>query len=158
MRCYRCGEHQGDLGLAVLVKEGRLKKMTGSLPRKSDSWHFDAKYRAGRSSGTWCRSATWPSGVPAAGAGIGVFFTHTSYGTMLRVGQDVHSCPGGLGVQGDHPGDTPLTVGPAEPSAGSTSCPATRVSSASASVTSAETSLSLASRPSQATSGSPVRV
>jgi 3-oxoadipate CoA-transferase alpha subunit len=38
---------QGDQGLALLIKEGRVKKMICSFPRQSDSWHFDAKYHAG---------------------------------------------------------------------------------------------------------------
>src|SRR5512141_982528 len=38
---------QGDQGLALLIKEGRVKKMICSFPRQSDSWHFDAKFRAG---------------------------------------------------------------------------------------------------------------
>jgi 3-oxoadipate CoA-transferase alpha subunit len=38
---------QGDQGLALLIKEGRVKKMICSFPRQSDSWHFDAKYKAG---------------------------------------------------------------------------------------------------------------
>ena len=39
---------QGDQGLALLIKEGRVRKMICSFPRQSDSWHFDAKYQAGR--------------------------------------------------------------------------------------------------------------
>ena len=38
---------QGDQGLALLIKEGRVRKMICSFPRQSDSWHFDAKYKAG---------------------------------------------------------------------------------------------------------------
>lgn len=38
---------QGDQGLALLIKEGRVRKMICSFPRQSDSWHFDAKFHAG---------------------------------------------------------------------------------------------------------------
>jgi hypothetical protein len=52
---------QGDQGLALLIKEGRVRKMICSFPRQSDSWHFDAKFH---------RRATWPSGSapPAPGS------------------------------------------------------------------------------------------
>lgn len=39
--------YQGDQGLALLIKEGRVRKMICSFPRQSDSWHFDAKFHAG---------------------------------------------------------------------------------------------------------------
>lgn len=38
---------QGDQGLALLIKEGRVKRMICSFPRQSDSWHSDAKNKAG---------------------------------------------------------------------------------------------------------------
>src|SRR5690625_6978889 len=38
---------QADAGLALLIKERRVKKIICSFPRQSDSWHFDEAYRAG---------------------------------------------------------------------------------------------------------------
>lgn len=37
----------GDEGLAALVRDGRVRKVVCSFPRQSDSWHFDAAWRAG---------------------------------------------------------------------------------------------------------------
>ncbi|MDR6637035.1 3-oxoacid CoA-transferase A subunit [Paenarthrobacter nitroguajacolicus] len=34
---------QDDQGLALLIKEGKVRKMICSFPRQSDSWNFDAK-------------------------------------------------------------------------------------------------------------------
>ena len=38
----------GDHGLAALIRDGRVRKVICSYPRQSDSWHFDAAYRAGQ--------------------------------------------------------------------------------------------------------------
>src|SRR6476646_10897396 len=37
----------GDTGLAALIAAKRVKKILCSFPRQSDSWHFDAAFRAG---------------------------------------------------------------------------------------------------------------
>jgi 3-oxoadipate CoA-transferase beta subunit len=37
----------GDHGLAALIRDGRVRRVICSFPRQSDSWHFDAAYRAG---------------------------------------------------------------------------------------------------------------
>lgn len=37
----------GDTGLAALLKARRVKKIICSFPRQSDSYEFDALYRAG---------------------------------------------------------------------------------------------------------------
>ena len=38
----------GDVGLALLIKLGRVKKIICSFPRQVDSHHFDEAYRAGK--------------------------------------------------------------------------------------------------------------
>ncbi|MFD0852250.1 3-oxoacid CoA-transferase subunit A, partial [Actinomadura adrarensis] len=38
----------GDVGLAALLKAGRVRKVICSFPRQSDSYVFDELYRAGR--------------------------------------------------------------------------------------------------------------
>jgi 3-oxoadipate CoA-transferase alpha subunit len=38
----------GDIGLAALLKAGRVKKIICSFPRQADSHEFDALYRAGK--------------------------------------------------------------------------------------------------------------
>ena len=68
---------QGDQGLALLIKEGRVKKMICSFPRQSDSWHFDAKYKAGEIELELVPQGNLAERIRAAGAGIGGFFTPT---------------------------------------------------------------------------------
>ena len=79
---------QGDQGLALLIKEGRVKKMICSFPRQSDSWHFDAKFRAGEIELELVPQGNLAERIRAAGAGIGGFFTPTGYGTMLAEGKE----------------------------------------------------------------------
>ena len=62
---------QGDQGLALLIKEGRVRKMICSFPRQSDSWHFDEKYRAGQIELELVPQGNLAERIRAAGAGIG---------------------------------------------------------------------------------------
>ena len=36
----------GDIGLALLIKHRRVRKIICSFPRQTDSWHFDTLYTA----------------------------------------------------------------------------------------------------------------
>ncbi len=85
---------QGDHGLALLIKEGRVKKMICSFPRQSDSWHFDAKYKAGEIELELVPQGNLAERIRAAGAGIGGFFTPTGYGTMLAEGKETRIIDG----------------------------------------------------------------
>jgi 3-oxoadipate CoA-transferase alpha subunit len=85
---------QADEGLALLIKEGRVKKMICSFPRQSDSWHFDAKYRAGEIELELVPQGNLAERIRAAGAGIGGFFTPTGYGTMLAEGKEARFLDG----------------------------------------------------------------
>ncbi|MEV5051278.1 3-oxoacid CoA-transferase subunit A [Arthrobacter sp. LAR12-1-1.1] len=85
---------QGDQGLALLIKEGRVKKVICSFPRQSDSWHFDAKYRAGEIELELVPQGNLAERIRAAGAGIGGFFTPTGYGTMLAEGKETRYLDG----------------------------------------------------------------
>ena len=85
---------QGDQGLALLIKEGRVKKMICSFPRQSDSWHFDAKYKAGEIELELVPQGNLAERIRAAGAGIGGFFTPTGYGTMLAEGKETRILDG----------------------------------------------------------------
>lgn len=38
----------GDVGLAALLKTGRVRKIICSFPRQADSWVFDDLYRSGK--------------------------------------------------------------------------------------------------------------
>jgi 3-oxoadipate CoA-transferase alpha subunit len=84
----------GDTGLAALVREGRVGKMVCSFPRQSDSWHFDAKYRAGEIELELVPQGNLAERIRAAGAGIGAFFTPTGFGTPLAEGKETRVIDG----------------------------------------------------------------
>ncbi|CAA9216342.1 MAG: 3-oxoadipate CoA-transferase subunit A [uncultured Arthrobacter sp.] len=85
---------QADAGLAVLIRERRVRKIICSFPRQSDSWHFDAAYRAGEIELELVPQGTLAERIRAAGAGIGGFFTPTGYGTMLAEGKETRVIDG----------------------------------------------------------------
>jgi 3-oxoadipate CoA-transferase alpha subunit len=78
----------GDTGLARLIGLGRVRKIICSFPRQSDSWHFDTQYRAGAIELDLVPQGNLAERIRAAGAGIGAFFTPTSYGTPLAEGKE----------------------------------------------------------------------
>ncbi|MBO0596542.1 3-oxoacid CoA-transferase subunit A [Nesterenkonia sp. E16_7] len=85
---------QGDRGLALLIKERRVRKVICSFPRQSDSWHFDAAYRAGELELELVPQGNLAERLRAAGAGIGAFFTPTGYGTSLAEGKETREIEG----------------------------------------------------------------
>ncbi|GLB67483.1 3-oxoacid CoA-transferase subunit A [Arthrobacter mangrovi] len=85
---------QADAGLALLIKERKVKKIICSFPRQSDSWHFDAAYRAGEIELELVPQGNLAERIRAAGAGIGGFFTPTGYGTMLAEGKETRVIDG----------------------------------------------------------------
>ncbi|MCW2132113.1 3-oxoacid CoA-transferase subunit A [Arthrobacter sp. VKM Ac-2550] len=85
---------QADAGLALLIKERRVKKIICSFPRQSDSWHFDTAYRAGEIELELVPQGNLAERIRAAGAGIGGFFTPTGYGTMLAEGKETREIDG----------------------------------------------------------------
>ncbi|RKQ36944.1 3-oxoacid CoA-transferase subunit A [Kocuria tytonis] len=84
----------GDVGLAELIRLGRVRKMICSYPRQADSWHFDRKYRAGQIELEVVPQGNLAERIRAAGAGIGAFFTPTGYGTPLAEGKEVRELDG----------------------------------------------------------------
>lgn len=84
----------GDVGLARLVQLGRVRKMVCSFPRQADSWHFDARYRAGEIELELVPQGNLAERIRAAGAGIGAFFTPTGYGTPLAEGKETREIDG----------------------------------------------------------------
>ena len=78
----------GDTGLAALLKAKRVRKIICSFPRQTDSWHFDALYRAGEIELELTPQGNLAERIRAAGAGIGGFFTPTGYGTLLAEGKE----------------------------------------------------------------------
>ena len=100
---------QGDAGLALLIKEGRVRKVICSFPRQSDSWHFDAAYREGTVELELVPQGNLAERLRAAGAGIGGFFTPTGYGTELARGKETRMIEGrGYVLEGPLRGDVAL--------------------------------------------------
>ena len=84
----------GDAGLAALINAKRVRKILCSFPRQSDSWHFDAAYRAGEIELELVPQGTLAERIRAGGAGIGAFFTPTAYGTRLAEGKETRTIDG----------------------------------------------------------------
>ena len=84
----------GDVGLALLIKSGFVKKIICSFPRQVDSHHFDEKYHAGEIELEVVPQGNLAERIRAAGAGIGGFFTPTGYGTLLAEGKETRVIDG----------------------------------------------------------------
>ncbi len=84
----------GDMGLAGLIRAGRVRKMVCSFPRQPDSWHFDKKYRDGEIELELVPQGNLAERIRAAAAGIGAFYTPTGYGTPLAEGKEVREING----------------------------------------------------------------
>lgn len=78
----------GDIGLAALLKQKRVRKIICSFPRQTDSYVFDALYHAGEIELELVPQGNLAERIRAAGAGIGAFFTPTAYGTPLAEGKE----------------------------------------------------------------------
>lgn len=84
----------GEVGLAGLLKAGRVKKVVCSFPRQTDSYVFDELYRAGRVELELVPQGNLAERIRAAGAGVGAFFTPTGYGTLLAEGKETRVIDG----------------------------------------------------------------
>ena len=84
----------GHVGLARLMELGRVRKIICSFPRQSDSYVFDALYRAGKIELELTPQGNLAERIRAAGAGIGGFFTPTAYGTQLAEGKETRLIDG----------------------------------------------------------------
>ena len=93
----------GEVGLAALLKAGRVRKIICSFPRQVDSQVFDALYRAGKLELELVPQGNLAERMRAAGAGIGGFFTPTAYGTDLAKGKETRDINGRM-----HVFETPL--------------------------------------------------
>ncbi|HQR98049.1 MULTISPECIES: 3-oxoacid CoA-transferase subunit A [unclassified Polaromonas] len=72
-----------DIGLAALLKTGRVRKIICSFPRQADSYVFDELYRTGKLELELVPQGNLAERLRAAGAGIGAFFSPTGFGTEL---------------------------------------------------------------------------
>jgi 3-oxoadipate CoA-transferase, alpha subunit len=73
----------GEVGLAALIRAGRVAKMICSFPRTANSVVFPELYREGRIELELVPQGTLAERIRAGGAGIPAFFTPTSVGTPL---------------------------------------------------------------------------
>src|SRR3954454_2494134 len=88
----------GEVGLAALLKAGRVRKIICSFPRQVDSWVFDELYRSGKLELELVPQGNMAERIRAAGAGIGGFFTPTGYGTELAKGKETREIDGRMYV------------------------------------------------------------
>ncbi len=78
----------GEIGLAALLKAGRVRKVICSFPRQHDSYVFDELYRSGRVELELVPQGNLAERIRAAGAGIGAFYCPTAVGTPLAKGKE----------------------------------------------------------------------
>ncbi len=78
----------GEVGLAALIKAGRVRKMICSYPRTANSTVFPELYHAGRTELELVPQGTLAERIRAGGAGIPAFYTPTSVGTPLEAGKE----------------------------------------------------------------------
>jgi len=78
----------GEVGLAALIKAGRVSKMICSYPRTTNSTVFPELYRSGATQLELVPQGTLAERIRAGGAGIPAFYTATSVGTPLGEGKE----------------------------------------------------------------------
>ena len=101
----------GPLGLSELIAAGRVRKVICSYarsanPKNPSSAVFAEWYRAGKIELECVPQGTMADRMHAAGAGLGPFFTPTSYGTPLAEGKETRVIDGvGYVLEEPLPGD-----------------------------------------------------
>ncbi|MFC6706650.1 3-oxoacid CoA-transferase subunit A [Flexivirga alba] len=78
-----------EVGLAALLKAGRVRKVVCSFPRQVDSYVFDELYRAGKVELEVVPQGNLAEQMRAAGAGVGPFYCPTAVGTPLAEGKEI---------------------------------------------------------------------
>jgi 3-oxoadipate CoA-transferase alpha subunit len=84
----------GEVGLAALIKAGRVAKMICSYPRTANSTVFPELYHAGKTALELVPQGTLAERIRAGGAGIPAFYTPTSVGTPLAEGKEQRTFEG----------------------------------------------------------------
>ena len=87
-----------ETGIAILLKERRVRKVICSFPRQTDSWHFDKLYKEKAVELELVPQGNLAERIRAAGAGIGAFFTPTGFGTELAEGKETREIGGRMHV------------------------------------------------------------
>jgi len=84
----------GEIGLALLLREKRVRRLICSYPRGSHSHVFDELYRNGDIELELVPQGTLAERIRAGGAGIPAFYTATGVGTDLAQGKECRSFDG----------------------------------------------------------------
>jgi 3-oxoadipate CoA-transferase alpha subunit len=96
----------GEVGLAALLRAGRVAKVVCSFPRTANSTVFPELYRRGAVELELVPQGTLAERIRAGGAGIPAFFTPTAVGTPLAEGKEHRAFSGRecvleLGIRAD---------------------------------------------------------
>lgn len=81
-----CGS--GEVGLAALLKEQRVRKVVCSFPRTANSTIFPELYHAGKLELELVPQGTLAERIRAGGSGIPAFYTPSAVGTPLSEGKE----------------------------------------------------------------------
>lgn len=84
----------GDVGLAALIRERRVRKMICSFPRSADPKAFHELYRKGEIELELVPQGTLAERIRAGGTGIPAFYTRTGFGTPLAAGKEFRAFGG----------------------------------------------------------------
>jgi len=79
----------GLVGLAALLRAGRVRKVICSFPKTAGSTVFPDLYRAGKVELELVPQGTLAERIRAGGAGIAAFYTPTAAGTPLAEGKEI---------------------------------------------------------------------
>ena len=84
----------GEVGLAALIKAGRVSKAVCSYPRTANSTVFPDLYRSGRIELELVPQGTLAERIRCGGAGVPAFYTATAVGTPLAEGKELRKFDG----------------------------------------------------------------
>ncbi len=84
----------GEVGLAALIKTGRVSKVICSYPKTANSTVFPELYRSGRLELELVPQGTLAERIRAGGAGIPAFYTPSAVGTPLAEGKETRTFGG----------------------------------------------------------------
>lgn len=84
----------GEIGIAALVKAGRVRKVICSFPRMAASHHFEQRYRSGELELELVPQGNLAARIQAAGSGLGAIYTPTGFGTLLAEGKETRTIDG----------------------------------------------------------------
>jgi len=84
----------GEVGLAALIRSGRVSKIICSFPKTANSTVFPELYGAGRIELELVPQGTLAERIRAGGAGIPAFYTPTAVGTPLGEGKETRTFEG----------------------------------------------------------------